>query len=272
MVDERRGVVVFLDALGVKGKWETDSGFIDKWKTVRKGFQTYTAMAQKFFDENFRAMVENELRKLSKDTSLSSKLIPKFNSVFFSDTVIITASLDKDVPSGFPIEVYIPFVGHTLIAPFLAALRNDILFRGSISVGRLYLSVDTSLTVGPAVDEAAEYYRLPDWIGISTAPSATIALRHSEIPDLLSQHFVEYDIPLKSGVEKNGYALAWPRLERLDAFYESGKGREHRKYIEKHIEPQKFMNKPLSFPVYTKYRNTMLFYNHIKNNLDTSIT
>jgi hypothetical protein len=32
---------------------------------------------------------------------------------------------------------------------------------------------------GSAIDEAAQYYRLPEWIGLSTAPSASLILGNS---------------------------------------------------------------------------------------------
>jgi hypothetical protein len=36
------------------------------------------------------------------------------------------------------------------------------------------------MIIGPAVDEAAEYYRLPEWSGISTCPSASKILTDAE--------------------------------------------------------------------------------------------
>lgn len=87
-----------------------------------------------------------------------------------------------------------------LVTPFLTALRNDISFRGSISVGHFFQNHDATLTVGPAVDKAAENYLLPNWIRVFTAPSATLTIEQFKALDLSERYFIKYDIPMKNGV------------------------------------------------------------------------
>jgi hypothetical protein len=62
------------------------------------------------------------------------------------------------------------------------------------------------MTIGPAIDEAAEYYLLPEWSGISTSPSASKILNDAEP---LFDCFIQYDIPLKNMTERRGWSLNW---------------------------------------------------------------
>jgi hypothetical protein len=264
MDDKRKGVVVFLDALGIKGVWNTNPNFIDKWETVRSDFKRFTKLSQEYSDSSFKELIEKNLINLGLDKSLANKITPRFNIAFFSDTVIITASVPHHEYTHA--EFFIPFACHLLVGPFLTALKNMIFFRGSISVGNFYQSAshidfDTTLTVGPAVDEAAEYYTLPNWVGISTAPSATLAIEQCNATDLSEKFFVRYDIPMKNGAEKNGFALAWPALENEPAYNETMT--KHRQYIEINMDVKKFINKPLAFSVYSKLRNTLAFHDYI---------
>ncbi len=52
----------------------------------------------------------------------------------------------------------IMLTGEILIKLFRIAIQHDFLFRGCLSVGTFYRS--PNMIIGPAVDEAAEYYNL----------------------------------------------------------------------------------------------------------------
>jgi hypothetical protein len=61
---------------------------------------------------------------------------------------------------------------------------------------------------------AAEYYGLTEWSGISTCQSASKILTDSEeMKASLYDFFIQYDIPLKNMIEKNGWALNWPQTK-----------------------------------------------------------
>lgn len=70
------------------------------------------------------------------------------------------------------------------------------------------------MIIGPAIDEADEYYTLPEWSGISTSPGASKVLTDAkEMAASLYHYFIPYDIPLKNSTERNGWALNWPMGE-----------------------------------------------------------
>ncbi len=81
------------------------------------------------------------------------------------------------------------------------ALNDGVYLRGCISIGDFYYS--KKMIVGAAGFEAAAHYELPQWIGISAAPSAYAVTTNSEkIDDGLMKSFVKWNIPLKKGIEK----------------------------------------------------------------------
>ena len=84
--------------------------------------------------------------------------------------------------------------------------------RGCVSCGTYFRSPNNLFT-GPAVDEAAEYYTLPQWIGISAAPSANSVLsREMPLqPYRNGRMYRRHDIPLRASVEQDAWALNWPR-------------------------------------------------------------
>lgn len=116
----------------------------------------------------------------------------------FSDTMFITAKGDAEVLLGA--------FGRVCTRLIPKSICLDIPIRGCVATGEFYQSGD-ALISGPAVCEAAAYYELPQWIGISSCPSA-----YSKIDGLSSGRgfYTKYDIPLKSSVEYGGLAVNWP--------------------------------------------------------------
>lgn len=86
------------------------------------------------------------------------------------------------------------------------SIHLDIPIRGCVAVGEFYQS-GRGLFTGPAVREAAAYYGLPQWIGISSCPSA-----YNKIDGLGSGRacYAKYDIPLNHSVEYGGLVVNWP--------------------------------------------------------------
>lgn len=175
------GLVILLDALGMKGVWTRKNPFhvLQRWEEV------YIA---------FESAINNTIIP-SPNISIQFKT--------FSDTVLITAA-DKVFLQQNPARFF-SFMAHCIMAPFLTGLFKNIYLRGVISTGEFYQS--TKMAVGPAIDDAATYYESPNWIGISVTPTASslLSLSH-DTSDLL----VPYNIAYKGGMAKIGWALAWP--------------------------------------------------------------
>lgn len=229
----QEGIVVFLDALGVKGIWARaePGGVISSWEEVISVFK-------QAIDE-----APQEIESQPFDYHLSA----------FSDTIIFT--LTCKYHSG------IPWVARMITDPFLSALERGILLRGVISTGKFYKS-DT-LIIGPAIDEASEWYTLADWIGISTAPTASFALSKLEDDGTdLSNWFVRYNIPTKTGFLKNEWALAWPKESKRK--FLSNKTNLTRGSI-----LETFSRYPISSLAISKYKNTIDFFDAVCNMNDS---
>jgi hypothetical protein len=235
MVETRmeQGVVVFLDALGVKGIWaraEPES-VIGSWEEVLK-------------------RLNESIKKSPKTGSVGNK--PEcldYNISAFSDTVIITLKCMDPA-------AHLPLVASIISEPFFFGLLKGVYFRGVIAIGKFYQS--STLVIGPAIDEAAEWYTQPEWMGISTAPSASFGLSRLEDQKAnISHWFVKYDIPAKGGVQKDEWALAWPREAQKQSVFS-----------ERHLTPRglildAFANRPVSVSAAAKYKNTLSFFDFI---------
>lgn len=234
----QEGVVVFLDALGVKGIWaraEPES-VISSWENVLKRLQ-------------------ESIKKSPKSGSIGDK--PEsldYNISAFSDTVIITLKC-KDDPAA-----HVPLVAKIVSEPFFYALVKGIYFRGVIAIGKFYLS-DT-LVIGPAIDEAAEWYTQPEWMGVSTAPSASFGLSRLEDQKAdISKWFVKYDIPAKAGTQKNEWALAWPREAPKELI-------SQKNLTTRGLILDAFANRPISVSAAQKYKNTLAFFDFVSGQAD----
>jgi hypothetical protein len=228
------GVVVFLDALGVKGIWaraEPES-VINSWEGVLK-------------------RLNESIKKSPKTGSVGDK--PEalnYNIAAFSDTVIITLKCTDD-PAA-----HVPLVAKIVSDAFFFALVKGIYFRGVIAIGKFYQS--NTLVIGPAIDEAAEWYTQPEWMGVSTAPSASFGLSRLEDQKAdISKWFVKYDIPSKVGPQKSEWALAWPREAAKEPLVS-----------EKHLTTRglildAFATRPISVAAAQKYKNTLAFYDFV---------
>lgn len=223
------GVVAFLDALGIKGIWARAEPreVISSWNKVIGIFDRTIKEAQ------------NKAGDVFKGCHIAA----------FSDTVIVI--LKGQDPSRL-----IPLMGEVLMCPIFAGILYGIYLRCVISVGKFYQS--KTLIIGPAIDEAAEWYTQPDWIGVSTAPSASFGLERFVDQGIdISKWFVRYKIPMKDGIEENGWAVAWPKrapIEPLD---------NREKVTSRTAILEAFASRPISISAASKYRNTLSFFDFV---------
>jgi hypothetical protein len=191
-----RGVVVMLDALGMKGVWarREPSTVVNAWIGLVDRLETATATV----------------------VAANASVCDGFHIAAFSDTIILT--LEGRI-EGEDLDKLVQLAGDALREPFLIGLLEGILLRGVIAAGDYYQSTamtsrgpSTLLTIGPAIDEAAEWYEQSDWFGVSAVPSAAYVLDEGrELGKPLSDSVVPYDVPLRSGSALPGWVLDWPR-------------------------------------------------------------
>lgn len=233
-IEKQEGVIAFLDALGTKGIWKNGdpSEFLVFWELIVGGFE-------KFLGSSKNGDIE-------------------FTVDAFSDTVIVSAI-------GSDYYVLLNEIGSKVNSLMSVAMLLGVNFRGCLSVGEFYKS--PNIIVGPAVDEAAQYYMLPEWIGVSAAPSAHKILE-DKIEGIVrrfgtSNIFMKYDIPLKTGVERNGWALNWPLLnEDIPNHMNKSSGSIYAKTLKDVIKKQ--LVDSTDIYVAFKLRNTLEF-------LDTAV-
>ena len=149
-----KGAILVADALGVKGIWAriNPSLVVESWRSVIDSVEA----AAKERELDFT----NSVKQWRIEHSYQGYTLQAF-----SDT-LIAAVRDTSRPSAL---WWLTSIAHRA---FVTALARGIYFRGVISLGEFFGSPKDKLLIGPAVDEAAEWANKPDWIGISTAPSA----------------------------------------------------------------------------------------------------
>ena len=227
-----KGVVAILDRLGTKGIWNraNQTKVVESWEAVLGFFSE--AVAQHEADGGDWGPIGR----------------PQPHVAAFSDTIILTVEGD-DPPRFLPLLF-------TLIAiPFTKALMQEVFFRGVFSIGEFYRT--QSLVVGPAVDEAAQWYEQPNWLGISAAPSAAFGIeRLLEQGGDVSPWFARYDIPTREGAYRDGWALAWPKLM-------TNRPLSGRVITDRGLLLEMFSRNPVGPDILPKFQHTIAFLDHV---------
>lgn len=225
---EKRGIVAMIDVLGVRGSWrEGDNGDIPE------------------LHKNWNKLLGSARSSLENDEILKREM----TFTAFSDTMFITAG-------GSDHATLLLSFSRAIWRVITSGIMKDMPLRGCVSCGS-YVHSGDNLFTGPAVDEAAEYYLLPQWIGISAAPSANGALNKvmPHLPYLDGNVYKRHDIPLKTSVEQDAWALNWPRQCEDDDKNEEGKMDEILERIDRKMESLTDIGAAL------KWRNTRKFCN-----------
>jgi hypothetical protein len=71
----KKGVVVFLDALGMKGVWNREANFIDKWKRVYNSFDKYSIVSEISVNSIFVHYFVNPYFPLQLNIKMESSII-----------------------------------------------------------------------------------------------------------------------------------------------------------------------------------------------------
>ncbi len=228
---KEEGILVLMDRLGTKGIWKQNDPnvIINDWSIFIK-------LIKKHFVE--------ELKKKYYDVKFT----------VFSDTIFITVY-------GGEKEESILDVGAALVWIMASSIGAGFHFRGCLSYGLIVES--TNSIIGSAIDEAAEYHTLQQWIGLSAAPSVHNILERIDPSRLKSKNkgptYVQYDIPLKNSTEKNGWVINWPMLNSDINTEHDGKTFSS---IEQYVEYK--LETVTAIPYVFKWRNTLDFLRQFK--------
>jgi hypothetical protein len=232
---EQWGSVVFLDRLGTKESWKNEpEATLDHWS-------------------DFNEWTDMYLNSIKTPERLETWQLQDIRKIAFSDTFIMTIPQRDNTK---PIQRSLEVIGEMLTHLMFNALEREIFFRGCISLGKFYAS--ESMIIGPAVNEAYRYHSLPQWIGISAAPSAHyyLSTRGGDLSSypyesaIAPYGFVRYSIPLRNTPEYDGWAVNWAEYDI------KGNRVEHRRdVLRQHWEGASDID------VAFKYRNTIAFLN-----------
>lgn len=212
------GVVILIDSLGTKGIWAKNNP-----EKVRNEWKEFT--------EEMRDKAYEELGSTSKVS---------FDT--FSDTIIITVRTDQEKYPLYDVSQFLrPFI--------LESMKIDRPIRGCFSVGEIFKA--DKIILGEAIDEADEYHRLPQWVGISACPSAHVEIEklYREDQEKTDSFFQKYDVPLEQSVELGAWAINWPRID------------DEETRIDKKIDEN--LEKRLDIKNALKWRNTANFFEHV---------
>ena len=183
------GLVAILDALGAKNYSDDEIG--------------------RFLDS--RDIVLEKLAERARAGKIDKSRLQVFT---FGDTIVVVYRAIQDVSYKDLGEF-----GLRMRAFMMHSLTNQILFRGAISLGRLYVDDDTNTVMGAAVSDAADWYDKADWIGLQATPHASLYIEAKlrRAGKRLENVFVDHNVPLKRGGHVRVKAVNWPK-----AFYVKG--------------------------------------------------
>jgi hypothetical protein len=173
---EENGIVIFLDALGMRGIWRRfkPSDVIKMWNSVISFFK-YS------LDQNRIYLNVNPFFKV------------------LSDTIIITIA-------SKPSYAIISQTFDLLLPPFIQSIKTRMFLRGIVSYGTYYTS--ERLIIWPAIDDAAYYHDKLNWIGISLSPTLSVGAKN-----ITTNSIVYYEnIPHKDRPYR-GFVLNWPNSD-----------------------------------------------------------
>lgn len=195
------GIVAILDALGTKGLWvrEKPEAVLES----RLALQTF---------------IQGHLTdfQVASFESLESKGPPVLEEVhvraqFVSDSLIISMI----PPVHSELNLLLASLAWKLASAFARAVESGVLYRGAVSIGDFYPSKD--FLMGPAVDEAAEWYELADWAGIILTPGAESFVDRAidHIPGRQIAGIVPWEVPFKGSKDggrrtRRTWVINWP--------------------------------------------------------------
>lgn len=227
--ERQNGIIAILDALGAA---------------------SYSDAEVKRFIKS-RDLVLQSLNEKAEDTF--SHVDPQAVTTFtFNDTVLIVLKS----PDGPTIDDVGAFF--SMLRKFIAdSLVNNILFRGSVSIGSFYVNDQTNTVMGQAVTDAAAWYEQADWIGVNATPKASLIIEGwlEGAKSRRNHLIVDWDIPLHGGRTIRAKALNWPRFFLVPRISPCAKGESPRKKLLELLSLH-----PMPKGVETKYANSLSFF------------
>jgi hypothetical protein len=173
----RSGAITFLDVLGWKGIWARRSEPID----------TLLSLV---------ARLEDQAKKLIRGLA-KAELETKVFSI--SDTIIL-------LTRALPCDAHDVLQVHGRLCEWLIpeSIECGIPVRGATAYGSFSVNEKERIFLGPAIDEAAAWYDLGDWIGVFMAPTGKFMIERDR-----TRLWKEWEVPLKNGRRERTLVVNW---------------------------------------------------------------
>ncbi|AGB03383.1 immunoglobulin domain-containing family protein [Methanoregula formicica] len=256
-VEEKFGIVVMLDALGV-------SNFtIEECKQFIQNFDENISDLQKI-NKSIFSMVETHKNK--EKARVVSNSLKNVGFSQFGDTLVMAWPIDrKEDIHNSSLMLSIVMMLSSLIGN---SLDRKIPLRGCISVGEYVWAENNRTILGPAIFDASSWYNSADWFGIIFSPKTHFWLgalsegMKKSIDDALlipmwKVHIFEYPVPLTRHAGSNSTnqifsVVGWPYF----FYYHQDKNTSPRKKL-----CQFLFSMPMPKGTESKYKNSADFFN-----------
>lgn len=223
---ESKGFIAFIDALGIKGIGgrKDPRAVVDGWKDLVN-----------YFDSE------------AKGAGIQVRA--------FSDTLIAIAEADDLETADAPI----PALVEVTAGLFLDALDKGFLLRGAISKGVFYQG--NSMIIGPAVDDAAEWFEAAEWMGIMLTPQASFFVDRLQLSGQVEgiRKLVKYPVPCRGCASCESWVVSWPTLELWRGVAPSGRGRNESVRASRLRLVEAYSKWPIGQVDVAKFHNTLKF-------------
>jgi len=236
-LDMKNGALAYLDILGFKGIWQRET--VQKVIAIMNGVET---------------LVKDTYRESPSDKGWNVRSEP-FVTIL-SDTIVIGYEAEENPSCLFLLCNMV----YNLIHSFL---NYGLFLRGAITYGRYIRERNTF--IGPAVDDVAEWYEVPDMIGVVTTPKCNYQIdRYNPfimlVKNLSVQAYIKYDVPDKNNKIHHLNIFNWPGYLQasFDKLSEPNEKSDARRLIEKIFSQQE----AFGAEVLRKYENTLSFIDY----------
>jgi hypothetical protein len=227
-VNKLNGAITFLDILGWKGIWQRKSDAVQDLQNL---------------SHHIEKTAQNQSRGLGSGIAASA-ISSVTRVLIISDTIVITTEATRsDAQSALELH------GILCSEAIPNSINRGIPVRGATSFGEFSIDSEASILVGKAIDEAASWYELADWIGVFMSPSAAYLFNDSK-----SGSWLEYSPPLKDSIDFKTYAVHW--------FPPSG----NREVALLSLKEKFTYMCPIVPELISKFQNTLMFIEDFKKN------
>lgn len=197
------GLITFIDVLGFKGIWKSHES-----EETLKSIEKIEELAQKLksdLEEKSGVDLWDNLKiqkQMFSDTLSFVTYLPSEKNIFEEPDKI---EFNRAIRKYMLLRYFVLIL--TKIISKAALQKVPLLYRGCITVGNLHYN-GTSF-IGPAVDEAGEYFEASDGAFVFLTPSAKEVylnrpglLRKAKFP-----YFAPYDVPMKNGTSLETFTI-----------------------------------------------------------------